>query len=207
MTTRPVFDPDAALEAFHDIVYVTDLDGVVLFLNSTPWGAFASENGGGDIATASEILGRPLESFLAGDSVREQFRTLFEQVASGVRSPISYPFRCDAPDRVRFMRLTMSAVLGDDGSPAAVLFHSAMLDQRDRATQRIFEARSNGVNMDLPIQSICAYCKRLEFPAESGTWLEAEEYGAVGGPTDVRLSHGVCPDCTATVLARITARH
>lgn len=205
MSTSLGFEPEAALESFEDIVYVTDLQGIVVFLNSESWRAFAEENSGDEIRSASVILGRPLESFFEGDSVREQFRTLFEQVRSGVRSRISYPFRCDAPDRTRFMRLTMSAIPGADGSPAAVLFHSAMLDQKDRAVQQVVESRSKGVAMDLPIQTICSYCKRLDLPPGSGNWLEAEEYAAAGGMAQVRLSHGVCPDCTATVLARITA--
>jgi hypothetical protein len=200
-----VFEPEAALEAFDDIVYVTDLDGIVLFVNSEPWRQFANENGGDEVASASDVIGRPLESFLSGDSVGEQFRNLFEQVRSGVRSRISYPFRCDAPGRVRFMRLTMSAVAGADGAPAAVLFHSAMLEQKDRAMQEIIAARPHDAATALPIQSICAYCKRLEFPAGAGSWLEAEEYAAAGGDTKVRLSHGVCPECTTAVLARLSA--
>lgn len=203
MSASAVFEAEAALEAFDDIVYVTDLDGIVLFVNSGPWRQFADENGGEAVASASDVVGRPLESFFSGDSVSEQFRTLFEQVRSGKRSRISYPFRCDAPDRVRFMRLTMSAVPGPDRSPAAVLFHSALLDERERATQQIISSPPPANAKQLPIQSICAYCKRLELPAGSGTWLEAEEYAAAGGATRVRLSHGVCPDCTATVLARL----
>jgi hypothetical protein len=203
VTTHPVFEPEAALEAFDDIVYVTDLDGIVVFLKAGPWRDFAAENGGDEIASASRVLGRPLESFLSGDSVCEQFRTLFEQVRSGARTRISYPFRCDAPDRVRFMRLTMSAIPGADGSPAAVLFHSALLDEKHRATQQIIDGQAHATAMQLPIQSICAYCKRLELPSHSGRWLEAEQYTASGGETDVRLSHGVCPDCAATVLARL----
>lgn len=200
-----LFEPEAALEAFDDIVYVTDLDGIVLFVNSGPWRQFADANGGEVVASASDVIGRPLESFLSGDSVCEQFRTLFEQVRTGLRSRISYPFRCDAPDRVRYMRLTMSAVPGADGRPSAVLFHSAMLDERKRATQEIIGARSKETATELPIQTICAYCKRLEWPAESGAWLEAEEYAAADGSADVRLSHGVCMDCASIVLARLNA--
>lgn len=186
--------------AFDRVVYLTDLEGNLIFIDAAPWERFAVANGGDAIADSAAMLGRPLESFLAGDAVREQFRTLFKQVRSGARMTVGYPFQCDGPDRVRHMRLTMSAVLSDDDTPAAVLFLSSTLSEQVREKYTILEG---GRDASLPIQPICAYCKDLEWPPRSGRWYPVEEYTEAGGESRARLSHGCCPRCMETVLAAL----
>lgn len=190
------------LDAFEDIIYITDTAGRILYVNSGPWKAFAHANGGESIEAPESVLGRPLPDFLNGDSIREQFSTLFEQVRHGARQTIAYPFRCDAPDAVRFMRLRMSAIRNSSGEVQAILFQSTLLDEKEREAQAIMEAHSRTSDASAPVQVICAYCKRLELQEQ---WVEAEEYTARGGSPSVRLSHGICPECAAVVLARVSA--
>ncbi len=174
-------------------------------MNSGPWKAFAHANGGEAIEAPEDVLGRPLDDFLDGDSIKEQFRTLFEQVRDGSRQTIGYPFRCDAPGTVRYMRLTMSAIRDSSGNIEAVLFQSTLLDERHREIQAIVDAHSRVADDSAPVQVICAYCKRLQFPAASDQWIEAEEYTAQGGLASVRLSHGICPECASVLMARASA--
>lgn len=197
--------PAAVLDAFEDIIYITDIERRILYVNSGPWKAFAHSNGGEAIESPESVLGRPLDEFLDGDSIREQFRTLFEQVRGGARQTITYPFRCDAPAAVRYMRLTMSAIRNSAGEVDGVLFQSTLLGEKERAAQAIMEAHSRTLDGSEPVQLICAYCKRLQFPEGSDQWLEAEEYTARGGSVTVRLSHGICPDCAAVLLERANA--
>ena len=197
--------PSAVLDAFEDIINITDIERRILYVNSGPWKAFAHANGGEAIEAPESVLGRPLDEFLDGDSIREQFRTLFEQVRDGARQTITYPFRCDAPGAIRYMRLTMSAIRNSAGEVDAVLFQSTLLDEKEREAQAIMDAHSRVPGSSAPVQPICAYCKRLQFPAGSDEWLEAEEYTARGGSATVRLSHGICPDCAAVLLARSNA--
>jgi len=192
----------AVVEALDEIAYVTDLQGTIISLNPAPWANFANANDSPELAAADAVVGRPLESFFSGAPVVNQFKVLFAQVASGERDHIRYPYRCDAPESERAMRLCMSAIRDESGTPQAVLFQTVLLSEVERTAFNVISTISkNNLKTDLPVQSICSYCKRLEWPAESGNWLEVEEYDAAGGSADVRLSHGACEPCVNTVLA------
>jgi len=49
---------------------------------------------------------------------------------------------------------------------------------------------------------ICSYCKRIR--DDSNYWQQVESY--VSSHTDVRFSHGICPDCWTNTVAPEVAR-
>ena len=190
-----------------DIEYVTDLDGAIASITPEPWRRFALGNNAQSIADPAVMIGRSLESCLAGNAVQTQFQVLFGQVRSGRKSEIKYVFWCDSQVQKRMMRLTMTPVADDGGKLRAVRFVSRLLEQSTSAPNAILGAGSrNLTEMHKPILAMCSYCKRLEWPRESGNWLDFEAFEATGGPTDVRLSHGACADCSAAVMAQLEER-
>jgi hypothetical protein len=51
------------------------------------------------------------------------------------------------------------------------------------------------------ILSMCAWCRRIR--TDEGAWLSVESY--VSSRRGVRMSHGLCPECSTRVLAEIDA--
>jgi hypothetical protein len=190
-----------------DIEYSTDLAGVILSVTQDAWRHFAIENSAPAIADSSEMIGRSLESCLAGDAVLAQFRVLFGQVRSGQKDEITYTFWCDSHNQKRAMRLIMAPVRGETGAPVGVHFVSRLLEETQSAPNRILAASHlNLTATHKPLLTMCSYCKRIQWPTHSGNWMDIEAYGATDGPTDVRLSHGACADCTAAVLGDLAEK-
>ena len=84
--------------------YFIDADDVLVSVDEE-WLAFAKENAAPEL-TRGRVIGRPLWDFVEGERTRELYRELYERVRSRL-TRLSVPFRCDAPDRYRFMRLEL----------------------------------------------------------------------------------------------------
>ncbi len=106
------------------------------------------------------------------------------------------------------MRMIMTP-LGEPGQATHVLYHSILLDARDRPRVALFDPdilfAPPDTTRHFPIITLCAYCARLltrprDRDTEAGAWLSAEDYYRAGGTSRVRLSHGICPDCHDRVL-------
>lgn len=81
-----------------------------------------------------------------------------------------------------------------------ILYQSQQLSAVARPWMSVFEAERLLHRLrdeaKLPILSMCGFCQRIAWPSSTpAEWIEAEEYYARGGASDVRISHGVCRDC------------
>ena len=49
----------------------------------------------------------------------------------------------------------------------------------------------------LPVVNLCGFCQRVAWSAAEPRpqWVAPETYYRQGGAADVRVSHGVCPEC------------
>ena len=153
---------------------------------------FAEENGW---SGAGGSLGRSLWDFVAGHEVRKLQRLLLRRVRDGVRD-VELPFRCDGPDVRREMDIRIAA----DRTGRVVLFSAHLRSEVAR------EEPQPLLDPDFPREDdflpMCAWCDRF---LVDGEWVEVEEaarrlelFRRSEMPT---LDHGICPQCSGTLLA------
>jgi len=180
------------------VVYRLDASGRIVWV-SPSWNTFAALNGAPDLAhlepgTVSVWKG------IADGATAELYRRLFSRVRA-TSHPVSFGLRCDAPDRRRF--LTMSVAPGPDGT---IEMTTTTWREEPRPAVRLFEAHAErGAERGAELVRVCSWCGRVA--AAPGVWLEVEdalkslrlfERDRVPGVT-----HGICEDCTKRVLATI----
>ena len=186
-----------------EVVYATDAADRIAFVEPEGWAAFAVENEAPEIAPGQSILGRTLGEFISGQGARLLHVAVLERLLVSESPLVEYPYRCDGPALERDMRMRMLR-LGSAGDPDGVLYRSEVVATRERPPFRGLER--GAATADLPLVTVCSYCKDVHHP-ETERWCSTGEYLEAGGSMDVRLSHGVCPKCFAAVLASFeTAR-
>lgn len=157
---------------------------------SPNWDRFAVENDAAEL-TGGAVIGRPLLDFIDGVETRALYDSLLKRVQES-GAEIDLAFRCDSPDKRRFMTLHMSCPA--DGQ----VMLSAEL-QREESRPRVDLLDSERPRTGEPVE-ICSFCKRVEAGADG--WHEVEEaqteLGIVGDSPLPPLRNTVCPDCKAS---------
>ncbi len=153
---------------------------------------FAEQNGW-DGAGAS--LGRSLWDFVAGNDVKRLQRLLLRRVRESVRS-VELPFRCDGPDVRREMNVRIAA----DRSGRVVLFSARLRSEEVRdEPQPLLDPH---VPREDDFLTMCAWCDRF---LVDGEWVEVEEVAQrlelFRRSKMPALDHGICPQCSGTLLA------
>lgn len=171
------------------IVYAIDADDVIVSVNDR-FEEFAAQNGAPCLG--EQVLGRSLFDFVAGPEPAALWRLLLARVrASGA---VSVPFRCDAADVRRELRMELAGP--SDGS---VVFRSVPVMVEGRAPVELFDHPAPGRE---GLLRACSWCCRFDVDG----WVEAEEAVArlrlLSLPTP-RLTHGLCEECFEGVRARL----
>jgi hypothetical protein len=153
---------------------------------------FAAENGWVEAATS---LGRSLWDYVAGEDLRKVQRLLLRRVRDGVGG-VELPFRCDGPRVRREMEIRIAAGRGG----RAVLFSARLRSEEEREEPMpLLDPEAPRGEEALPI---CGWCDRFEV---DGEWVEVEEAARrlelFDRPELPALSHGICPECNALLLA------
>ena len=169
--------------------YVVDATDRIVFANNH-WYDFARENGAGHL-NEKTVAGRALWDFIMGRETRELYRVLIKNVRErgGTKT---IPFRCDAPDRRRYMEMAISHTV--DGRLA---FSTRIIrqEQRDPVPPLFGPAPGSGA-----LIVMCSWCKRVRMGAIE--WVEVEEainqlklFEEAALP---RISHGICNTCSSS---------
>jgi hypothetical protein len=168
-------------------VHRIDPENRICFVNDA-WLAFADENGWR--LGARQVLGASLMSQIADPETRHIYRLLVDRVRDTAR-PVSFRYRCDSPDLRRFMAMRISA--RGDGQ---VEFRSHVLHLEPRDPIRVLDPAQWQRSGD--VLQICSWCKAV---LTHTSWLALEEavqrLGMLSETALPRLSHGVCPACSA----------
>lgn len=176
--------------------YEVDAEDVISSVSSE-WLSFAEENGAPDLAR-DVVIGSSLWTFVAGAETRHLYRSLFGKARDG-GLPIAVPFRCDAPERRRFMRLTITPSVH-----GSLVLIGVLLREEDRRHLRLLE-RGRGTSADLI--TMCGWCKRIL--VEAGEWLDPEaaiDRMGLFELTEVpRITHGICAACMDVVERELEA--
>lgn len=159
-------------------------DDRIVFVDDE-WTRFAIENGAAHLA-GDRVMGTLLWDHLSDITTRHLYRIFMHRVREGGIS-IELPFRCDAPDRRRFMRMRIQP-LPDSG----VEFRSELLHEELRTKVDLLDVRYPRRE---DFVMMCSWCKRVQAP----DWVEVEEGVVRLKLFDVDklpwVSHGICPDC------------
>lgn len=153
---------------------------------------FAEENGWEEATTS---LGRSLWDYVAGHEMVKLQRLLVRRIRDEV-GDVELPFRCDGPGVRREMKIRIVARPGG----RVVLFSARTRSEESRdLPQRLLDPATPRSD---EVLEMCGWCDRFEV---DGEWVEVEEAARrlelFNRPELPALSHGICPDCNAMLLA------
>jgi len=158
------------------------------------WTSFARSNGG-ERLLPPEILATSLWSWIVDPTTRQVYRTLLSRVRKGVGT-VRFQFRCDGPDRRRLLQMQIIA-----DTPDEVDFQTSLVRSQSRAAVGLLD---KSALRSEELLTICGWCMRVPV---SGAWLEIEQAVPALGLFErtplPRLSHGMCPNCHATMLTAL----
>jgi len=152
------------------------------------WLSFAAENLAGESCHPDRILGRLIWEFIDGPETRHLYEIVLRRVRQA-NMPVTLPFRCDSPDRRRYLELAIVPA-GDD----AIVFYSSILREEPRETVGLLHP---GAERSGEYIKMCSGCKKIE--RGENRWVEVE-----AGIAELRLfeaailpqiTHGLCNDC------------
>ena len=159
------------------------------------WEVFARRNGAPEL-TGEAVVGALWSDFVTDPETRRLYATIFDRVRKN-DTELILPFRCDSPDRFRFMRLVVSPGVG--GSPSCL---GLLEREQERPFYSILDKAFPRSDRSLPI---CSLCRRIEVAPKE--WLEVEDAVARLDLFDSarlpRLDEHVCPRCRETALPEL----
>ena len=169
------------------VMYRLGPDNRIISLNEA-WTVFAEQNSGFQLDVA-HVIGQSIMSYISGDETKHLYETVFNKVRQ-IGKPIVIPFRCDAPEERRFMKLCISPSPDDFQSLNCVC---TRIKSEQRPPNRLLHLATPRSD-DLLI--MCSWCKRVK---ADGTWVEIEaaieRMGLFYTKTLPRISHGCCETC------------
>jgi len=177
--------------AINSVSYWLDADDQIIGV-SERWLSFALQNGAPQLRPET-VVGRQLWSFISGQTVRHLFQQLLGQVRERGRG-VSVPFRCDSPERRRYMRLSCLPL-----DARSIEMCSTLLREEPREPAPQISNRG--------LLRMCSWCKRI---ARSDVdWMEIEaaavDLGFFERTEPAEITHVVCPDCSRMLLEEIGA--
>lgn len=193
---------DHLIDGMEGIVYMTTVNGTILSIGHRNWNSFARENDGHDLVDGAGVIGRNIFNFISGEDVRETYGKFFSAIIAGRATRARLFSRCDSPAVKRELWIAITPVR-DGSRTERLLIQSLTVSETARPPVDLFDfqAMLDKVRADkaLPILGMCSYCQHVRFPCGSsdddGSWIAAEDYYHLGGDSNVRISHGICPDC------------
>ena len=172
------------------LVYNIDAGGIIVAVDER-WKEFWRAN-----SAAGQPMREPVGTLLWSHFSDPTTVHLYEAMLARVRlrgKPLTVPFRCDAPDRRRYLELHIERL------PAGIIqFSSVTLREEPRQWMPLLDARPR---VSAKLIRMCSWCKRVALP----DWVEVEESvrrlrlfepdAQVPGVT-----HSICETCAASVL-------
>lgn len=178
-----------------DVVYRIDERDKITFVNEA-WDRHALEAATPGL-TAPGVLARSLWDYVSDTTTRQLYRDMILSIRAGRR--IRFPFRCDAPDARRFLRMDARAL-----GAGAVEFRTRVLVRQERPAQLVLQA--GGARRE-PHLRICGWCKKIP---DGLAWVEIEAAVAkmdLFASEDLpALTHGICPECEAAMNRTLEGR-
>lgn len=166
---------------------------------SGDWDRFARENGAPPELLSDRILHRRFWDFVSGDTLGHIYARMLAKVRTG--ESLVFSFRCDSPERRRFLTLRMNPTNGDGG----VEFLTETVCTEERESQPLFSTHAPKVGSFVVA---CSWCNKIKTSAT--VWREVEdavvELGLFENDVVPPLSHGMCETCYAAAVGKLDDR-
>lgn len=176
------------------ITYLLDDDTRLVSVGGD-WERFALENGALELLPP-EPLGRLMDSFIADEATAQIYSDIYVKVRTTGR-PLTFPIRCDGPDIIRELRMTISATGG------GFVVRSALVNEERRAP--IPFPGDSPRDADAVIRS-CGWCKRIDV---RGKWVEIElavlTLSLFRQARLPAISHAICDECLERMETLLSA--
>lgn len=175
--------------------YCIDGDDRILWVSDT-WITFARENGAAESCHPDVVLNRSLWDFIDGVETRYLYDFLLNKIRK-TRNSARLPFRCDGPDKRRYLELRITAA-GKD----TVEFASSVIREEVRGSVVLLEP-------DIPRSEkfikMCSMCKKVEVAEKSWQDMEAAiaSLGLFEESKLPKITHGLCPECFTFGMAEV----
>lgn len=160
------------------------------------WLSFARENQGGESCHPDRVMNEPLWKFIDGNETRYLYELCIAKVR-GQQQTMILPFRCDAPDRRRYLELQMTPRPQEE-----IEFASRILREEPRETVQLLQ---NDVARAETLIKMCSMCKKVEISKD--VWLEVEdaiiEMGFFLKEKLPQITHGCCKPCYEVAMDEI----
>jgi hypothetical protein len=154
--------------------YTVDLSNRIIDVGDD-WDAAAEHGGGAAAAMRANVVGKPLEDFMAGDATKMFVRAALE--ATRLRGETRVlPYRCDSPSERRRFDMVISPL----GQGLVRVEHRLVFAEArppTRSTRPVARAWAGWR---------CSQCLAVRLTG-SGDWVEDDD--------SVRLAQDVCPTC------------
>ncbi len=136
----------------------------------------------------SKIIGTGFYKHIVGTETKELYYHVLKKVRD-TKVKIEFPFRCDAPDRRRFLMMYVLPL-----PKAGIEFMSLVLKEEPRDPVALLTLVCAHSEKWL---KICSLCRNVE--VSHGKWVEVEEairtLGLFGSDALPRLRHYTCHQC------------
>jgi len=178
-----------------EYIYVIDEADRIVSLSDN-WLLFAQENEATASCHPDAIMNKPIWDYISGMETRYLFKVTLEKVRTTGKSLV-LPFRCDAPDRRRYLELLITPV-----HRKCIEFTSSIIREESRDTVELLET---GIPRSDEIIKMCSMCKKIEL--SGGNWVEVEIAVAALKLFEQlelpQISHGLCTECFELGIAEV----
>lgn len=177
------------------LVYIIDNENLIVSVSGN-WLSFALENQAEASCHPDRIINEPINKFIDGIETQHLYDLCIAKVRAQQKTLI-LPFRCDAPDRRRYLELKMTPLADEQ-----IEFSSRILREEPRETVQLLQ---HDVSRSDEIIMMCSMCKKVK--TSENIWLEVEDAVTALRLFEEelvpRISHGFCPHCHKTTMAEI----
>jgi hypothetical protein len=177
------------------LIYVLDEVDRIVSLNEN-WLAFAKGNNASLSCHPDRIINTSIWLYVDGIETKYLYDIIMKYVRESGAS-VSFPFRCDAPDRRRYLEMTISYMNYGRLEFATRLMREELRDPVDLITPDFPRSEE--------ILIICSLCKRVELPGQRWEEVEAAitELELFDNPQLPMISHGLCPECLSHAMSKV----
>lgn len=168
-------------------IYIVDGRDRIVSVNEK-WLPFAEENQAAESCHPSSIIDQSIWKFVDGSETKHLYGIIMKQVREN-EVPVSFPFRCDAPNMRRYLNLTISPL-----KQGALQFTSTVT--REEARDTVALLASDTPRSDRWVR-MCSMCKKME--VSERRWEEVEtaiiEMKLFDKHPLPNITHGLCQEC------------
>ena len=176
-------------------VYIIDNEDRIVSVSGN-WLSFALANQAGEICHPDRIINKSIWNFIDGNETRHLYELCIAKVRSHQQTMI-LPFRCDAPDRRRYLELKMTPLEREQ-----IEFASRIIREEPRENVKLLQ---HDVSRSDAFIKMCSMCKKVKI--SKNVWLEVEDAITALKLFEKKIlpniTHGCCPPCYEIAMDEI----